>query len=723
MAMSPRHGSPIPAAEPPLPTDMRALEQQLAAYLPPDQVARVHRAYEVGALAHAGQTRRSGEPYITHPVAVAGILAELGMDAETIIAAILHDTREDTGLGPAQIIAEFGDTVMELVDGVTKLDKVRFRSRQEAAAESFRKMLLAMARDLRVILIKLADRLHNMRTLGAMEPETRRRIARETLEIYAPIAQRLGMNRFKSELQDLGFRTLHPDRHRVITARIRAVLGNRREAMLRIEEALNARLEAEHIPHRAMSRIKSPYSIYSKMRAEHKSFAQVMDVYGFRVVVEDVAHCYQALGAVHGLYKPLDGRFRDFIAIPKVNGYQSLHTVLFGPFGAPIEIQIRTEEMDTVAERGVAAHWIYKTDATPANSAQTRAREWLSSLVDRQTGVPSSLEFIENVKVDLFPDEVYLFTPKGQILALPRSATALDFAYFVHTDVGDHAVAARVDRKLVPLRTPLVSGQTVEIVTAPSAAPSPQWLDWVVSGRARTAIRHHLKRLQHEDAVDFGHRMLDRALDALGASLEGVPPAVLERYLAEQKFRRLEELLADIALGNRVAETVALALLAAQGDQPHVSRQHSSEKILISGAERGVLSFGNCCHPVPGDDIFGYLSAGKGIVVHRVECPNAVELRKSPERCIGIAWDKDVQGDYKVELRIEVANKPGVLAQVAAAIAEAGSNIENVEYKERDLTTATMLFTIEVANRKHLADVIRRVRRLQVVTAVRRHPV
>jgi guanosine-3',5'-bis(diphosphate) 3'-pyrophosphohydrolase len=724
MAMSaPRHGPPTPAAEPPLPTDMRALEQQLAAYLPPDQVARVHRAYEVGALAHAGQTRRSGEPYITHPVAVAGILAELGMDSETIIAAILHDTLEDTGLGPAQIIAEFGDTVMELVDGVTKLDKVRFRSRQEAAAESFRKMLLAMARDLRVILIKLADRLHNMRTLGAMEPETRRRIARETLEIYAPIAQRLGMNRFKSELQDLGFRTLHPDRHRVITARIRAVLGNRREAMLRIEEALNARLEAEHIPHRAMSRIKSPYSIYSKMRAEHKSFAQVMDVYGFRVVVEDVAHCYQALGAVHGLYKPLDGRFRDFIAIPKVNGYQSLHTVLFGPFGAPIEIQIRTEEMDTVAERGVAAHWIYKTDATPANSAQTRAREWLSSLVDRQTGVPSSLEFIENVKVDLFPDEVYLFTPKGQILALPRSATALDFAYFVHTDVGDHAVAARVDRKLVPLRTPLVSGQTVEIVTAPSAAPSPQWLDWVVSGRARTAIRHHLKRLQHEDAVDFGHRMLDRALDALGASLEGVPPAVLERYLAEQKFRRLEELLADIALGNRVAETVALALLAAQGDQPHVSRQHSSEKILISGAERGVLSFGNCCHPVPGDDIFGYLSAGKGIVVHRVECPNAVELRKSPERCIGIAWDKDVQGDYKVELRIEVANKPGVLAQVAAAIAEAGSNIENVEYKERDLTTATMLFTIEVANRKHLADVIRRVRRLQVVTAVRRHPV
>jgi len=705
------------------PADVRALEQQLAVYLPVEQVARVRRAYEVGAVAHEGQTRKSGEPYITHPVAVAGILAELGMDAETIIAAILHDTLEDTQLTSEQIGAEFGATVVELVDGVTKLDKVRFRNRQEAAAESFRKMLLAMARDLRVILIKLADRLHNMRTLGSMAADARRRIARETLDIYAPIAQRLGMNRFKAELQDLGFRALHPDRHRVISERIRALLGNRREAMSRIEMALNARLESEQIPHRVVSRIKSPYSIYSKMQGEHKSFAQVMDVYGFRVVVDSVPHSYHALGAVHGLYKPLEGRFRDFIAIPKANGYQSLHTVLFGPFGAPIEIQIRTEDMDRVAERGVAAHWVYKTDSSPSNSAQSRAREWVSNLVDRQIQMPSSMEFIENVKVDLFPDEVYLFTPKGQILALPRNATALDFAYFVHTDVGDHAVAARADKKLVPLRTRLVSGQTVEIVTAPSAAPSPQWLEWVVSGRARTAIRHHLKRLQHEDAVDFGHRMLDRAFDALDASLEGIPHAVLDRYLADQKYKRLEELLADIALGNRVADAVAHALLNTQGDQPHAARPHSSEKILITGAERGVLSFGNCCHPVPGDEIMGYLSAGKGIVVHRVECPNVPELRKSPERCIEIAWDADVQGDYKVELRIEVSNKPGVLAQVAAAIAEAGSNIENVEYKERDLSTATMLFTIEVRGRKHLADVMRRVRRLHVVTGVRRHPV
>jgi len=644
------------------------------------------------------------------------------MDAETIIAAILHDTLEDTQLTSEQITTEFGANVTELVDGVTKLDKVRFRSRQEAAAESFRKMLLAMARDLRVILIKLADRLHNMRTLGAMDADSRRRIARETLDIYAPIAQRLGMNRFKSELQDLGFRTLYPDRHRVIAARIRSVLGNRREAMSRIEHAIDARLGGEGIPHRAISRIKSPYSIYSKMKSEHKSFAQMMDVYGFRVVVDSVAHCYQALGAVHALYKPLEGRFKDFIAIPKANGYQSLHTVLFGPFGAPIEIQIRTEEMDAVAERGVAAHWVYKTDS-PANSAQSRAREWVSGLVDRETQTPSSLEFIENVKVDLFPDDVYLFTPMGEILSLPRNSTALDFAYFVHTDVGNHAVAARVDKKLVPLRTRLSSGQTVEIITAPSASPSPQWLEWVVSGRARTAIRQHLKHLQHEDAVDFGHRMLDRALDAVDSSLEAIPHQVLDRYLADNKFKRLEELLADVALGNRMPDAVARALLSQQNATPRRRRAPSEEKILITGTERGVLTFGNCCHPVPGDEIMGYLSAGKGIVVHRIECPNVPELLKNPERIVDIAWDVGVRGDYKVELRIEVANKPGVLAQVAAAIADAGSNIENVEYKERDGVSAILLFTIEVRNRKHLADVMRRVRRLSVVNAVRRHPV
>ncbi len=717
---------PAPVDSSLLPPYVLALKERVA-YLPEAQVARVLHAYEVGAHAHRGQERKSGEPYITHPVAVAGILAELGLDAETIIAAILHDTLEDTALDRAELATHFGEVVAELVDGVTKLDKMRFSNRQEADAESFRKMLLAMARDIRVILIKLADRLHNMRTLGSKDASSRRRIARETLEIYAPIAQRLGMNKFKAELQDLGFRALYPDRYRVISERIRAALGNRREAMIKIEAALTARLAAEQLPARVVGRIKSPWSIYSKMRGEHKSFAQLMDVYGFRVVVDSAMACYMALGVVHALYKPVDRRFKDFIAISKANGYQSLHTVLLGPFGAPIEVQIRTSEMDSVAERGVAAHWAYKTDSGPANSAQARAREWLSSLADSQAHTASSSEFIENVKIDLFPDEVYLFTPRGDILSLPRNATALDFAFAVHTDVGDHAVAARIDKKLLPLRTRLESGQLVEIITAPSAMPNPAWLEFVVTGKARTAIRQYLKHLQHEDAVDFGHRMLDRALDARGTSLDAIPPAVLERFLEESKLRRLEELLADIALGNRMPDMVANQLLASRraaagesGAAPTVAP--SSEKIRITGAERGVLSFGNCCHPLPGDEIIGYLSSGKGIVVHRVECPNVAELRKMPERCVAIEWDRGVQGDYRAELRIEVINRPGVLATVAAAIAAGDSNIENVEYVERDAAAATLLFAMEVRNRKHLADVIRRVRRTGVVSGAYRYP-
>lgn len=707
-----------------LPPYVLALKERIA-YLPEAQTERVLRAFQVGAEAHAGQERKSGEPYITHPVAVAGILAELGLDAETIIAAILHDTLEDTELSRESLSAEFGEVVADLVDGVTKLDKMRFSSRQEADAESFRKMLLAMARDLRVILIKLADRLHNMRTLGAKDAPSRRRIARETLEIYAPIAQRLGMNKFKAELQDLGFHALYPDRYRVISERIRAAIGNRREAMGRIEAALSARLTADHLHNHVVGRIKSPWSIYSKMHDEHKSFAQLMDVYGFRVVVDNATSCYMALGAVHSLYKPVDRRFKDFIAIPKANGYQSLHTVLLGPFGAPIEVQIRTTEMDSVAERGVAAHWAYKTDSGPANSAQARAREWLSSLADSSVHTASSSEFIENVKIDLFPDEVYLFTPRGDILSLPRNATALDFAYAVHTDVGDHAVAARVDKKLLPLRTKLESGQLVEIITAPSAVPNPAWLEVVVTGKARTAIRQYLKHLQHEDAVDFGHRMLDRALDARGSSLDGIPPAVLDRFLEASKLKRLEELLSDIALGNRMPDVVAGQLLGSRGKRSAGTPQapsHAHEKIRITGAERGVLSFANCCHPLPGDDIIGYLSSGKGIVVHREECANVVELRKSPERCVAIEWDRDVQGDYRAELRIEVINRPGVLATVAAAIAAADSNIENVEYVERDASAATLLFTIELKSRKHLADVIRRVRRTGVVSSAHRYP-
>ncbi len=652
----------------PCPDEVALLASRLDAYLAPEQVERVRRAYRVGAAAHHGQTRKSGEPYITHPLAVAGLLAEMGMDVETLCAAILHDALEDTPLQRSVIEAEFGEPVAELVDGVTKLDKLHFRDRQEAAAESFRKMLLAMARDLRVILIKLADRLHNMRTLDAMATESRRRIARETLDIYAPIAQRLGMNKIKAELQDLGFKALYPIRHAVLARRIAAQPVLRREAMAKIEAALAQKLAQEGLPNRLVGRVKSPFSIYIKMKSEQKSLDQVMDVFGFRVVVPTVMECYHALGAVHSLYKPLDARFRDFIAIPKANGYQSLHTVLFSPFGSPIEVQIRTEDMDLVAERGIAAHWVYKNTGSSPSSAQSRAHAWLTNLLESQQFAGSSLEFLENVKVDLFPDEVYLFSPKGDILALPRNATALDFAYAVHTDVGDHAVAARVDKKLVPLRSKLVSGQTVEIITAASASPNPSWLEFVVSSKARTSIRHYLKHLQHEDAVELGHRMLDRALEALDSSLDRVPAKTLEQYLAENRLRRLEDLLAEVALGNRMPQQVAQALTQAQGGSVSNKPGPMSEKILISGAERGVLSFANCCHPIPGDEIMGFLSSGKGVVVHRLECPNVAEYRKSPERCVPIAWDRSVQGDYRAALRVEVENKPGVLAQVAAVL-------------------------------------------------------
>jgi guanosine-3',5'-bis(diphosphate) 3'-pyrophosphohydrolase len=714
----------------PCPEAIEALLVKLRPYLPAEQIPTVQRAYHVGALAHDGQTRKSGEPYITHPLAVAGILAELGMDVETLCAAILHDALEDTQLGREAISGEFGEAVAELVDGVTKLDKLSFRDRNEAMAESFRKMLLAMARDLRVILIKLADRLHNMRTIGSMAPDSRRRIARETLDVYAPIAQRLGMNRIKSELQDLGFRAMHPWRHAVIARRIKLQPVMRREAMASIETAISQKLKQEGLKHRLVSRVKTPHSVYSKMRHEYKPregevrskrFERVMDVFGFRVVVEAPMQCYHALGAVHALYKPVDARFRDFIAIPKANGYQSLHTVLFSPYGSHIEVQIRTEDMDLLAERGIAAHWLYKTDApSNSNNAQNRARAWLSELLESQQDAGSSLEFLENVKVDLFPDEVYLFSPKGRIFALPRGATVLDFAYAVHTDVGNRAVAARVDKKLSPLRTRLVSGQTVEIISAPSAVPNPQWLEFVVSSRARTAIRHHLKRLQHEDAVELGHRMLEAALDSIEASLERVPPTALDAYLAENRLRRLEDLLADIALGNRMPQQVALALTEGQAGRAGRAPGSRGEKIHISGTGHGVLSFAACCRPLPGDEIMGYLSSGKGVVVHRMECPNLPELQKNPERWVPVDWDSEVQGDFRAGLRVEVLNKPGVLAQVAAAIADAESNIDNVEYRERDMRMAVMHFGIEVKHRKHLADVMRRVRKLDVVLGIQR---
>ncbi len=697
-----------------------------AHYLTPEERERLGHAWQVGAAAHAGQTRKSGEPYITHPVAVAQVLAEQGMDFKTLAAAILHDTVEDTPLTAEAIANDFGQTVADLVDGVTKLDKLKFRDREEAAAESFRKMLLAMSRDLRVILIKLADRLHNMRTLGAQSPEAKRRIARETLEIYAPIAQRLGMNMVKSELQDLAFTALHPWRYAALSKRIREQPLVRREAMIQIEAQLAQKLAKEGLRHRLIGRVKSPWSIYRKMREEQKSLEQVMDVFGFRVVVETVADCYHALGVVHSTFKPLDGRFRDFIAIPKANGYQSLHTVLFGPYGAPIEVQIRTEDMDLVAERGIAAHWTYKQGGE-SSSPLSRANSWLTEVMENQQGAGSSLEFLDNVKVELYPDEVYVFTPKGRILSLPRNATALDFAYAVHTDVGNQAVTARIDGKLSPLRTKLASGQSVEIVTARTSMPKTQWLEFVVSGKARTAIRQQLKQIGHEDAVQLGLRMLESALEAHESGIERLPKGRLDKYLHEQKMPRLENLLADIALGNRMPHLVAQQLIGeeseglAQRGQPHEALAAlGHDRFLITGGERGILSFAQCCQPIPGDEIMGFHTAGKGIVVHRMSCPNLADYRRAPERWVEVGWDSEVSGDYASSLKVEVDNRPGVLAQVAAAIAEAVSNIDSVDYLERDGSVSVIRFGIEVHDIGHMDEVIRRVRRLSVVHGVER---
>lgn len=710
--------SPVPPPSD-LPEDMRALDAA-ASYLGAEDRSQLHKAWRIGAAAHAGQTRKSGEPYITHPVAVARVLAELGLDAETLIAAILHDTIEDTPLTRDDLAAQFGETVAELVEGVTKLDKLKFRDRQEAAAESFRKMMLAMSRDLRVILIKLADRLHNMRTLGSQSPEARRRIARETLEVYAPIAQRLGMNLVKAELQDLSFKALHPWRYAALEKRIRQQPAVRREAVAQVEAQLAQRLTKEGLKHRLVSRVKSPWSIYTKMRVERKSLEQVMDVFGFRVIVDTVPDCYHALGIAHATFKPLDGRFRDFIAIPKANGYQSLHTVLFGPYGAPIEVQIRTQDMDLVAERGIAAHWTYKQGGD-STSALNRANAWIAGVVESQKGTGNSLEFLENVKVELYPDEVYVFTPKGRILSLPRSATALDFAYAVHTDVGNNAVTARLDGRLVPLRTRLTSGQTVEIVTAKSAAPQPQWLDYVTTGKARAAIRQKLKQVGHEDAVQLGHRMLEAALENFDSSIERLPEAQLKRYLSDNRYPRLESLLEDIALGNRIPSLVAqqLATTPERGAQGELGMR-SRDRILISGTEGGVISFAQCCMPIPYDSIMGYHTTGKGIAVHRSDCRNVIEYRRSPERCVEMGWDPNVTGDFLVGIRVEADNRQGVLAQMASAIAEAESNIDRVDYLDRDNSIATVRFYIEVHTMDHLEEVRRRLRRVPAVHNVER---
>lgn len=696
------------------PEPVLELRDLLNTYLEPDKVAVILRAFEVGAKAHEGQTRKTGEPYILHPVAVAGILAKLRMDHFSVAAAVLHDTIEDTPLTKEEITEQFGAEIADLVDGVTKLDKMKFRTRREADAESFRKMLLAMSRDLRVIFIKLADRLHNMRTLGAMRPESRRRIARETLDVYAPIADRLGMNVLKSELEDLGFASLHPWRHKTIAEHVQEVTGNREEVIETIRKALKRKMSETGVPCRIIGREKTPYSIYRKMLARDLSFSEVMDVYAFRIITHSEPHCYMALGAAHALYQPRPGRFKDYIALPKANGYQSLHTVLSSPYSLPVEIQIRTEEMDVTAEKGAAAHWQYKSGEGTGGTAQVRAREWLMQLVDVQRHTGDSLEFLDGAKSDLFPDEIFVFTPKGKIIDLRRNATALDFAYAIHTDVGNHTKSVLVDKVEVPLSTRLNHGQTVKVVTDPDTNPIPEWLDFVATAKARTAIRHYIRSLEAEDTVRLGLRMLETAMNARGSTMEAVSQEQLDQLLADNQFERPEELYRNIALGNLLAGMIATRLA------PDQDGEGQAEALEIAGSEGSAVAFGACCHPIPGDPIMGHLSAGKGVVVHRASCKNVPELRKHPDRCLDVRWASITHSMFPVTLRVISDNVPGSLANISASINEAGSNIEKVEQPEANPETATLLFTISVKNRDHMARVMRRLRRNRVVHRVSR---
>ncbi len=695
-------------------------------YLQPEEISKVYDAFLFSAEAHDGQRRLTGEPYITHPIAAAHILAEMRMDHESIMAAILHDVIEDTPTAKKQLENLFGKEVSELVDGVTKLTQIDFKNQAEAQAENFRKMVLAMAHDIRVILIKLADRLHNMRTIGVMRPEKKRRVARETLEIYAPIAQRLGINSMRLELEDLAFEAMYPMRYRILKEAVSRARGNRKTILEKIDTGIKRRLHQEELEGKVISRQKHLYSLYLKMRNKSLKFSDVLDVYAFRIIVDKIDTCYRVLGAMHNLYKPIPGSFKDYIAIPKSNGYQSLHTSLFGPHGIPIEIQIRTERMDRVAEKGIAAHWRYKTGETGKNQAEIKAREWMKELLSMQKDVGSSQEFIENVKIDLFPDEVYVFTPAGEIREFPRGATVVDFAYSVHSDVGHSCVAARVNRRPAPLSTQLRNGNTIEIITAKGADPNPAWLDFVTTARARSRIRAYLKNLEKKEAVELGKRLLDKALNSLSSSLEEITTSQMHEVLKSMGLKSKTRLMEQIGLGNQAAFIIAKRLVP---DAPEpkkagwFSRRVKKPGALpIKGTEGALVSFARCCFPIPGDNILGFTTAGRGIVIHRDTCPNVIDQRYSRDKWLDVQWDPESEhNEFNASIRVEVANKRGVLAIIATEISDMGSNIENVQLEERDGMTVAMNFHITVKDRKHLANIMRSIKRLKPVMRITRN--
>jgi len=687
-------------------------------YMGNAQVDLVRRAYFYAEQAHDGQFRRSGEHYVSHPLAVAEILRAMHMDHQSLVAAMLHDVIEDTGITKNDIEGQFGETVANLVDGVSKLNKIEFSTRAEAQAENFQKMALAMAKDIRVILVKMADRMHNMRTLDVMNPEQQKRIARETLEIYAPIANRLGMHNIRMEFEERGFKALYPLRAPRIDAAVKSVSGYRKELVSQVQTALEACLTREGLPGRVLGREKHLYSIYRKMKEKRLSFREITDVFAFRIITDEVDTCYRVLGAVHSLYKPVPGKFKDYIAIPKVNGYQSLHTTLFGMHGVPIEIQIRTEEMDKMAGNGIAAHWLYKSSDDTPNQSHIRARQWVQDLLEMQKHAGNSLEFIEHVKTDLFPDEIYVFTPKGAILELPEGSTPVDFAYAVHTDVGNSCVACRINRRLAPLSQLLQSGQTIEII-ASGNHPNPAWLGFVVSGKARSNIRHFLKNQRRSEAIALGRRLLNKTLSSFGYHLSNIPKEKIGGLLEQTDFDVLDDLLEDIGLGNRMAYIVARRLIpSAEGEELPVNQDETS--MAIRGAEGMLMTFAKCCHPIPGDPIVGYISSGRGMIVHRETCNNMTEIRNDPKKYINLRWDPTVGGEFTVELRVELEHQRGIIATLANAITSAEANIEKIGTSDRDAQFSIVNLTLTVRNRIHLARVMKKVRMMKSVSKVGR---
>ncbi|MFZ2541714.1 MAG: bifunctional (p)ppGpp synthetase/guanosine-3',5'-bis(diphosphate) 3'-pyrophosphohydrolase [Gallionella sp.] len=694
--------------------DADLLIKELSTYLKPQDVEHVREAIEFSRAAHQGQMRQSGDPYVSHPIAVARILSPLHIDVQAIIAALLHDVVEDTEVSSEQLAEKFGKPVAELVQGLSKLDRIRFETREDAQAENFRKMLLAMARDVRVILIKLADRLHNMRTLESMAIDKRERIARETMEIYAPIANRLGLNDIYRELQDLSFKHLHPNRYTVLSKALKVARGNRREVLGKILEAIRQRLTEHNIEAEVTGREKNIYSIYDKMQSKSLAFAEVLDIYGFRILVNDFASCYMALGVLHGLYNPIPGKFKDYIAIPKVNGYQSLHSTLFGPFGTPIEIQIRTHDMHRIADAGVASHWLYKSSHDTINDLHKKTHQWLQDLLESLSQSSDSSEFLEHLKVDLFPDEVYVFTPKGKILSLPRGATGVDFAYSVHTDIGNSCIAVKVNHELVPLRTELRNGDRVEVVTASYAKPNPAWLSYVATSKARSNIRHFLKTMQSGESAQLGERLLNQALLSLGVGPHDVDDAHWSKLLRDTGMKTRQDMLADIGLGRRLNLVVARQLA-------NIGETGSSETILppitIQGTEGMAVQFAQCCRPIPGDPIIGVIKRGQGLIVHTHNCHTLRRGRSSNEQWLDVVWGKDISRPFDVNIKLLAANQRGVLAKVAAAIAEADANIENISFTPEGEYTA-LHFTLKVNNRLHLAYVMRSLRKIKEVVRI-----